>query len=421
MWPVHAVPVWKMLAVMLVGMTLLPVPVSMDVRGWQEMHPLNGPGWSLFYEYCANILYALVVRRFPKWLLGVLVAVSGATLIRFALTSPSGDIIGGWSLTAEQLGVGFTRMMYPFFGGLLLSRLVRPGHVRRAFWWCSLGLVALLAVPRVGGTEHLWQNGLYDALVVVVLFPLIVWTGASGTVTGRSARVCEFLGDISYPIYITHYPLVYTYTAWVRNHGLTLGEAWPAAAGTVVVSVLLAYAALNGTTSRCAAGSGANSCRHWPLFGFLPVAVFADQGDEPVERLLLRDVAFDDGAPLVEGDAPGSGAHVAVVGVGHLAGAVDDAAHDADFEIFQMRRARLDLRQRPLDVVERAAARGAGDVFGMREAYARRLQDHQLHVAQLGLREAVVEDADPVGQPVQKERPQVAAAFTANVVRSVSS
>lgn len=127
MWPVHAVPVWKMLAVMLVGMTLLPVPVSMDVRGWQEMHPLNGPGWSLFYEYCANILYALVVRRFPKWLLGVLVAVSGAALIRFALTSPSGDIIGGWSLTAEQLGVGFTRMMYPFFGGLLLSRLVRPG------------------------------------------------------------------------------------------------------------------------------------------------------------------------------------------------------------------------------------------------------------------------------------------------------
>ena len=127
-----------------------------------------------------------------------------------------------------------------------VARGARQGEAdqRRAFWWCSLGLVALLAVPRVGGTEHLWQNGLYDALVVVVLFPLIVWTGASGTVTGRSARVCEFLGDISYPIYITHYPLVYTYTAWVRNHGLTLGEAWPVAAGTVVVSVLLAYAAL---------------------------------------------------------------------------------------------------------------------------------------------------------------------------------
>jgi len=127
---------------------------------------------------------------------------------------------------------------------LLLSRLVRPGHVRRAFWWCSLGLVALLAVPRVGGTEHLWQNGLYDALVVVVLFPLIVWTGASGTVTGRSARVCEFLGDISYPIYITH-----TRSSTPTRRGCATmasrsARSWPAAAGTVVVSVLLAYAAL---------------------------------------------------------------------------------------------------------------------------------------------------------------------------------
>ena len=36
-------PVWKMLLVMTVGFTLLPVPVSLDVRGWSEMHPLHGP------------------------------------------------------------------------------------------------------------------------------------------------------------------------------------------------------------------------------------------------------------------------------------------------------------------------------------------------------------------------------------------
>ena len=46
MRPMHAVPVWKLLAVMLVGMTLLLVPHSMDVREWQEMHPLDGSGWS---------------------------------------------------------------------------------------------------------------------------------------------------------------------------------------------------------------------------------------------------------------------------------------------------------------------------------------------------------------------------------------
>ena len=51
MWPtIHQVPVWKMLIIMLIGFTLIPVTPSMDIRGWQEMHPLNGPGWSLFFE-----------------------------------------------------------------------------------------------------------------------------------------------------------------------------------------------------------------------------------------------------------------------------------------------------------------------------------------------------------------------------------
>ncbi|MGE5398787.1 MAG: acyltransferase family protein, partial [Ignavibacteriales bacterium] len=48
---ISSVPLWKLLLVMLVGFTLLPLPASMDIRGWAEMHPLNGPAWSLFFEY----------------------------------------------------------------------------------------------------------------------------------------------------------------------------------------------------------------------------------------------------------------------------------------------------------------------------------------------------------------------------------
>ena len=51
-----------MLVVMLVGFTMVPLLPSMDIRGWQEMYPLNGPAWSLFFEYIANLLYALVVH-----------------------------------------------------------------------------------------------------------------------------------------------------------------------------------------------------------------------------------------------------------------------------------------------------------------------------------------------------------------------
>lgn len=246
LWPAIAqVPVWKMLLVMAIGCTLLPVPLSLDIRGWQEMHPLNGPGWSLFFEYVANLLYALGARRLSKGALAVLVALAGAALVHLAVSSPTGDVIGGWSLNAEQLRIGFTRMLYPFFAGLLLSRVAVLGRVPHAFLGCSLLLVAVLACPRVGGAAHLWQNGLYDSLSIILLFPLVVWLGASGQVAGAAAgRLCTFLGALSYPIYITHYPLIYTYTAWVSRHKPPLALALPVALLTFAAAIALAYACL---------------------------------------------------------------------------------------------------------------------------------------------------------------------------------
>ncbi len=52
------------------------------------------------------------------------------------------------------------------------------------------------------------------------------------------------MGDISYPLYIVHYPLICIYIAWVRNNELSFGESLPGAIGVVAGSVLLAYVAL---------------------------------------------------------------------------------------------------------------------------------------------------------------------------------
>ena len=70
---------------------------------------------------------------------------------------------------------------------------------------------------------HPMVIGLYEAFCIICIFPIIVSMGAGGKVTGkRSTSVCKFLGDISYPVYITHYPLVYTYTAWACNNNATM-------------------------------------------------------------------------------------------------------------------------------------------------------------------------------------------------------
>jgi len=242
---ISGTPVWEMLLVMFIGFTLLPVPLSMDIRGWTEMHPLNGPAWSLFFEYIANILYALFIRKFSNKALAVLVFLSGCALVHLAVTSPNGDVIGGWALDPTQIRVGLTRLFYPFFAGLLLSRMVKPGKIKNAFLWSSLLIIVVLSIPRIGGSENLWMNGLYDSLMIIFIFPLIVYIGASGKVTGTVAsKVSRFLGDISYPIYIIHYPLIYIFTAWVVDNKVPMADAWLQALAVLVSSIAIAYGSL---------------------------------------------------------------------------------------------------------------------------------------------------------------------------------
>jgi peptidoglycan/LPS O-acetylase OafA/YrhL len=242
---VSATPVWKMVLVMLVGFTMIPILPSMDIRGWNEMHPLDGPAWSLFFEYIANILYALGLRKLSNRALSLVVLLSAGLLIQLTVMGPQGDVIGGWSVDRPQLHIGFARLLYPFFAGILLMRLGKRIHIKGAFALCSLLIIVILSFPRIGGPEHLWMNGIYESFCIIVLFPVIVLMGAGDRVTGRfSTKICRFFGEISYPLYITHYPLIYVYTAWVTRNKI------PAAYGAVmgvllfIASLSIAYACL---------------------------------------------------------------------------------------------------------------------------------------------------------------------------------
>lgn len=117
--------------------------------------------------------------------------------------------------------------------------------MKNGFWWCALGVVVLLGMPWMGLGGERWGNGVYEAACILVGFPLIVMVGAGSSVKGKSGAINKFLGDISYPLYITHFPLIYMQIAWAERHAdLPLSTHVAVAVGVFVLSIFIAWAAL---------------------------------------------------------------------------------------------------------------------------------------------------------------------------------
>lgn len=231
----------------LLGLFMLPAlpGTAPEVRGNGEMFPLNGPSWSLFFEYIGSIFYALFLHRLSTKWLRVFVALSGIGLAVIAIGNGSGDFhLGvGWTAANGGFWMGLVRMTFSFSVGLLLSRDFKPVKIRGAFWICAALIVIVLSIPYVGGTEKpMLANGIFDALCTLVVFPVIVYLGASGRTTDRhSERTCEFLGAISYPVYIIHYPFMYLMYAWAWKNGYGFEKVWPVAAVIVITVIVLAW------------------------------------------------------------------------------------------------------------------------------------------------------------------------------------
>lgn len=251
------IPAWKVILAFVMGCLMIPCGPRMDIRGWGEFNSFNGPNWSLTWEYLGNILYAFIFRRLPNIILGILVAAAGFLtldlclnlnvfgLLTEARNSQIYTPIGGWSLTSEQVYIGMTRLFYPFLAGLLLSRIGKRIRIQGGFWWCSVILAVVLSIPCVGGEGSI-LNGIYNAFCIIVIFPLIVMIGAGSVINGaKGNRICDFLGQISYPLYITHYPLMYVQMCWVYSHpDAPLFAHLTMNIGVVVLSVFIAWAAL---------------------------------------------------------------------------------------------------------------------------------------------------------------------------------
>jgi acyltransferase len=113
-WDGTQVSISMVMLALLINLFLIPaVPGSgPEIRGNGEMYPLNGPSWSLFFEYIGNIMYALFIRRMSTKALTALVVLAGIGLASFAIFNFSG---------AGHLGVGWTMEEYNRYASTFIS------------------------------------------------------------------------------------------------------------------------------------------------------------------------------------------------------------------------------------------------------------------------------------------------------------
>lgn len=212
------------------SLLLIPYPV-VEERFYNNFN-LNAPMWSLFWEYVANIIYALGFYKIAKKYLAWLIVLAVVFLLYTA--SKSTNISGGWG--GENFIDGLARIGFSFLMGMLLYRTNMIIKNKLGLWPIALILLATFLVPY----RNAW-NWIVEPVLVIFVFPLIVMLGA-GTVTGeKSKKLNQFSGEISYPLYMTHYPFVWIFLTYVATQKPSAGTLWVVIPVSVVLLIIFAW------------------------------------------------------------------------------------------------------------------------------------------------------------------------------------
>jgi peptidoglycan/LPS O-acetylase OafA/YrhL len=197
--------------------SLLLIPYGVMKERGQNLFSLNAPSWSLFWEYVANVVFGIALYRVKRGMLAVL-TVAAAILLCW-VGYRAGNLSGGWS--ARNFWDGGARVAFSFMAGLLVYRMGWRLRTRLGFGALSVLLVLALVMPYARG------GWIREAAVIVVYFPLLVALGAGATVSPRVERLCKFSGDLSYPLYMTHYSVIWIWGDFAEKHKLATGGLAP--------------------------------------------------------------------------------------------------------------------------------------------------------------------------------------------------
>lgn len=193
------------------GLLVLPyLGETIVLSGPLEVFPINGPLWSLFYELLINFAWAaaFAILTFRR-MVGFAIICAGLLL---AAGLAHGDLLLG-DRTSDFFW-GIPRVGVSFAAGLIVYALHKKSIIpfRVPFWAVALALMIPLLIPR-GTDANL--SVILDALFIYGWTPFLVLLAAGIHQSGRGLSLSRIGGELSYPIYVLHFPLF----AW--SNGIT--------------------------------------------------------------------------------------------------------------------------------------------------------------------------------------------------------
>ncbi|GGH21891.1 acyltransferase [Mucilaginibacter phyllosphaerae] len=196
----------KIALIFLCSVLMIPLPV-MQERAF-NLFSFNAPAWSLFWEYAANIVYGFVLYKIGRRLLVLLTVLSAGAICFIAYRA--GNVMGGWG--GPNFWDGFARISYSFLAGLLIYRCNWIIKNKLGFTGLALLLALAFLMPFTK-----W-NWLTEPLVVLFYFPLLIALGAGAALSPGLKKLCNFSGNISYPLYMTHYAVIWSFANYYAGH-----------------------------------------------------------------------------------------------------------------------------------------------------------------------------------------------------------
>ena len=188
------------------SLLLIPMPAIAD-RSF-NLFSFNAPAWSLFLESVAIIVYAFVLCNIRRGLLVLLIIFSAVAICFVAYCS--GNLLGGWS--GPTFWDGGVRVSYSFLAGLLIYRA--NFIIKNKLGFIGIAILLLLAFI-MPSSKFNWVS---ESLVVLFYFPLLVALGAGAVLTPGLKKACIFSGKISYPLYMTHYAVLWMFGNYYLSH-----------------------------------------------------------------------------------------------------------------------------------------------------------------------------------------------------------